>query len=304
MNANVLAVIVLYNPNITILDALIKSIIDQVEYVCVVDNSPSPAEYSVSQLLKEYIHKSIYLPFHDNLGIATAQNKGIKWAKDNGFTHVLLLDQDSLLPPNMVSELLSDENKLVRSGYKVAAIGPSFIDQKTNETTSAVETGFLRTKKKNVSNENNLPVKSDYIIASGSLIRISTLDILGGMREELFIDWVDIEWGERCHNAGYFSFISRNVIMQHSIGDEHVNILGKTIYLHSDFRNYFIVRNAIYLSKDPSIRWKLRCSMFLKTPYYITLFSLLSKKKIYSFRLLLRAAIDGFCNKMGKGYFK
>lgn len=304
MNPHVLAVIVLYNPDLTVLDVLINSIFNQVGNVYIVDNTPSPDGQGISKLLEKYKDSCNYLPLNDNLGIATAQNKGINWARNNGYSRVLLLDQDSLLPDNMVTGLLSDENELLRSGYKVAAVGPTFIDQKTNETTSAIETGFLRTIKKKNNNDDNQPVKSDYIIASGSLIRLSVIETFGAMKDELFIDWVDIEWGERCNAYGYYSFISKKVIMQHSIGDSHAKILGRTVYLHSDFRNYFIVRNAVYLSKQSTIRWKLRLSMLMKTPYYIVLFSFLSEKKVYSFKLLFRAALDGLLNRMEKGYFK
>ncbi|HGF6386938.1 TPA: glycosyltransferase family 2 protein [Escherichia coli] len=304
MNNNVLAIIVLYNPNFSILNSLINSVINQVRHVCIVDNTTTPDLNGINNILMNYADQITYLPFYENLGIATAQNRGIEWAKKKGFEHVLLLDQDSLLPSNMINNLLFDEQVLINKGFKVAAIGPSFEDNKTKEVTSAVEAGIFRTKKKiNFSND-GFPLISDYIISSGSLIRISVLDKMGYMKENLFIDWVDIEWGERCRNLGYYSFISQKVIMQHSIGDEHVKFLGKTIYLHSDFRNYFIVRNAVYLSKNSMMRWKLRCVMLLKTPYYILLFSLFSQRKFYSLKLLSRAALDGAINRMGKGYFR
>jgi len=302
-NNKVIAIIILFKPEYDVLNLLLDSVVEQVEKILIIDNTPDPQVKEIEKLIIKFGQRTQYVPLFDNVGIAAAQNVGIKMAKDSNASHVLLLDQDSILPEKMVEGLLSEEASLLSKGVSVAAIGPSYIDQKTNESVSAVEASFLRTKRKSHSGTNE-PLHSDYIIASGSLIRVDVLNKYGLMREELFIDWVDIEWGERCRVNNCYSFVSQNVIMKHSIGDEHANILGKTIYLHSDFRNYFIVRNAVYLSKDKGLRLKLRFSMLFKVPYYIILFSLLSKSKFYSMKLLSRAALDGMRNNMGKGYFK
>jgi len=302
-NENVVAIVILFNPEFNTLDLLLESVAKQVEKVLIIDNSPEPNIQKIENSIIKFGQITKYIPLYDNVGIAAAQNVGIKMSKDLGASHVLLLDQDSVLPERMVEDLISEEKFLLSKGFSVAAVGPSYIDQKTNESVSAVEASFLRTKRKN-QNDTGEPLRSDYIIASGSLIRIDILNKFGLMREELFIDWVDIEWGERCRVNNCYSFVSQKVIMKHSIGDEHVNLIGKTIYLHSDFRNYFIVRNAVYLSKDKTLRLKLRFSMLFKVPYYIILFSLLSKRKFYSINLLTRAAVDGALNNMGKGYFK
>lgn len=297
------AIVVLYNPDFIVLHKLLKSVIDQVGQVLLVDNTPNVEQEKMNLEISNYGKSLIYKPFNVNHGIAYAQNKGIDYAKDNNFTHVLLLDQDSELPDLMTQKLLQAEKNLIGNNVKVAAVGPSFIDEKSGQIGPAVSVGFFRIKRIPITRD--IPYfKSDYIIASGSLIRMSILDIVGIMDEKLFIDWVDIEWGERCSKLGYDSFIVSSVQMKHSIGDSYVRFLGRNLSLHSDFRNYFIVRNASYLLFRKHLKFKSRVLLTAKIPYYIIIFSALSKRKFYSVYLLIRAFVDGIFGRMHKGFFK
>lgn len=302
--STVLPIIILFNPDLVLLQRLLDSLVAQAQSICIVDNSPSPNEEAINNLLSHYSNNFTYNALYDNVGIAKAQNIGIQHAKENSFSHVLLLDQDSALPENMINNLLKSEQELTTKGSKVAAIGPAFIDEKTQEIAPAINVKFLHTNKTPIDINSTTPVKADYIIASGSLIRLEILESLGNMREELFIDWVDIEWGERCQAYGYQSYITPTVLMQHSIGDESVRILGRNINLHSDFRNYFIVRNAMYLIHSSKMSKKSKLLFLIKIPQYIIFYSLASQKKLYSVKLLLKAVIDGMFSNMYKGHFK
>lgn len=277
------------------------SVIGQVNAIYIVDNTPSDELQPYGDILSD--SKISYYPLYENLGIAFAHNKGFELARINSDTHVLLLDQDSELSGGTVSTLLAEESKLIEAGVKVAAIGPVFIDEKTGDAAPVLTSTFLGTKKTKIDFSLKLPIQSTYIISSGSLIQLETLNVVGGMQENLFIDWVDIEWGERASLLGYTSYLSPLVSMKHSIGDEFVKLLGRKITLHSDFRNYFIVRNAIYLGLWSSLRIQSRFQFVRKVPYYVVCYSLTSEKKFYSFKLLCGAIKDGIKKRMYKGRF-
>ncbi|MNR54611.1 hypothetical protein D3C85_1748290 [compost metagenome] len=93
-----------------------------------------------------------------------------------------------------------------------------------------------------------------------------------------------------------------SVVMMHSIGDQCVGFLGRNITLHSDFRNYFIVRNAVYLALRRRV--KSGVAVFGKIPWYVLGYSWFSGNKLGSLVLLLIAVMDGVRGKMGKGYFE
>jgi rhamnosyltransferase len=293
------AVIVLYHPDLPLLRRLLESITNQVETIIAVDNTPGSSPES-SVFSESFPCPVSYVPLGENKGIATAQNIGIRKSLSEGYSHVLLLDQDSCPAPNMVQELLSAEQGLLESGQKVAAVGPVFIDEKTGSTSKAIRHGWMNVNKIPLHATMKEPVESDYIISSGSLTRASVLAEVGAMRDELFIDWVDIEWGLRARRAGNICYIAPSAIMTHSIGDAFVHTIGKNINLHSDTRHYYIVRNATYLLRLKTMGWRWRTVTVPKIPLYVCFYAWHSSNRWNGFKLLCRAFSDGIRGRVGR----
>ena len=59
-----------------------------------------------------------------NLGIAAAQNEGVRLARERGAAYVLFLDQDSIPQSGMVACLRRTYDRLEAQGCKVALVGP------------------------------------------------------------------------------------------------------------------------------------------------------------------------------------
>ncbi len=299
------AIVVTYFPNEILLARLLRSIGNEVEKIYVIDNTPNGNQ---NWLTSEWLTKSDFdVGYHalgENYGIAKAQNIGIDFAIKDGCDHVILFDQDSAPPREMINRLASAELKLLDVGVKVGSVGPLFLDEKTKEYSPAVRHGGLMVHKIKVSPNESLPVVADHLIASGSLIRVSILQEVGVMREDFFIDWVDIEWGLRSGNFGCLHFIIPDVVMLHSIGDEFISLGKKKITLHNDIRNYYIVRNACYLLLNKSLNWQWRANILFKIPRYVIVYSITttSKKRVRAFLLLMRACSDGLFGRLGKAF--
>lgn len=295
------AIVVLYFPNQSLLKRLLQSLMHEVNQIFVIDNTPSMAvDWLTHKWFATKNFDVIYQALGNNLGIAQAQNIGIEQAISNHCDHVVFFDQDSAIPPNMIQELLRYEKLLLDQSVKVGAVGPLFLDEKTGEYSKAIRHGRLFVNKIHVNPNDNEPVLADYLISSGSLIRIETLKATGFMREELFIDWVDIEWGLRANKLGFSHFIIPTTIMRHSIGDDFVVLGNRKINLHNDIRNYYIVRNACYLLLDSQVDKRWRVNIAFKIPLYIIFYSLTSKSKMNSFFQLLRACLDAMKGNLGK----
>ncbi|MER2010631.1 MAG: hypothetical protein ABS939_24675, partial [Psychrobacillus sp.] len=99
-------------------------------------------------------------------------------------------------------------------------------------------------------------------------------------------------------------YVAPKVIMRHSIGDEYINFGNKNINLHTDFRNYFIVRNSIYLSLYSKLPLNFKLIQLGKVPLYILFYSYHSKRRLYSLGLLIKAVTDGIFRNMDKGHFR
>ncbi len=293
------AVVVIFNPDLTLLDRLLKSTIDQVEEIFVIDNTPGVSE-DFSSYFDRYDRRISYVPLGENTGIATAQNIGIRKSIDSGCSHVLLLDQDSALSTDMVEQLLKAEQTLLEAGEKVAAVGPLFVDEKTGTVSRTIRHRKLTIKRELVRPDASAPVGTDYLISSGSLIRTLVLQDVGGMMNELFIDWVDIEWGLRARAKGYESYIIPSTLMRHSIGDVSVEVFGREVHLHNDVRNCYIVRNATYLLRVKTMGWEWRLVTIPRVPHYILLYFWYSDHRMRSLNLLLRAFWYGMRGKLGR----
>jgi len=299
-SALVAAIVVIYqltDPHL--LQRLLCSVMDQVAITFLIDNTPVNCAKTFPIQIEPNA-RVVHIPLGDNTGVANAQNVGIARALEEGYSHVLLLDHDSALPPQVIQRLLAAETKLKACGVRVAAIGPVFQDEKTGEYSTAVRASHILPKRFSLDLGSKSPVETDHLIASGSLISADALNAVGLMRGDFFIDWVDIEWGLRAKKLGYKSFICPNAIMRHSIGDASVKFLGKSISLHSDFRNYCIVRNGMYLLKTSQYlgrQWKM--VIILKIPKYLVFCPFHSKRPFHCFFLLLRGIVDGWSGNLG-----
>ncbi|RMD68156.1 MAG: glycosyltransferase, partial [Gammaproteobacteria bacterium] len=160
--------------------------------------------------------------------MAAAQNVGIRWCKRQGCRYVLFLDQDSIPHPSMVKGLLQALNRLVAQGQRIAAVGPRYRDPRTGATSRFIRFGWGRTRP--VPCGDIVPV--DFLIASGMLVPMSTLEAVGGMDEGLAIDHVDTEWLLRARALGYRPYGVCAAWMEHQLGEGGTRWLGRVIPRH------------------------------------------------------------------------
>ncbi len=273
-----------------------QSIAAQVDKIFIVDNTPASAEMPAP--LNPCECPVFYHANGVNKGLAGAQNIGIAHALGENYTHVLLLDQDSALPGGAVDGLLAAELALLRAGKPVSAVGPLFIDEKTGERSRGVHHRYFRMRWLAIAPSQKNPVETDYLISSGSLIRTSVLRRVGLMRDELFIDWIDAEWAYRANHLGFSTYIVPTVVMQHSVGDATGEFMGKRFNLHNPARNYYIVRNAMYLLRDRRMSLSWRLTMVIYIPKYILVHAWLSQHRWRSLAQMLRAIREGLAGTM------
>lgn len=291
-------IIVLYHPEADVLSELIERLQGQVDTLLVIDNTEGSMSIDIAATLGSDISVT-YIPLGRNVGIGAAQNEGIRKAAELRCSHILLLDQDSAPEPGMVSRLLRSEAELLANGIQVAALGPVFIDKKTGERSCSIMYAPFRVRRIYLDSQSEAPVETANLIASGSLIRMSVLEAVGDMRGELFIDFVDTEWALRARQRGYLCYCVPDAEMAHSMGDHAIKVFGKNVYMHSDLRRYYRIRNAIYLLRVRTMGWHWQTYMAVRIPYYLLLFGALSDNKGKTIRYLGRAVLDGLLGRLG-----
>lgn len=139
----------------------------------------------------------------------------------------------------------------------------------------------------------------DFVIASGSLIPISTLKDVGLMEEGLFIDLVDIEWGLRARSYGYQSYQSFTHIMTHTLGSGRISVFGKIVSLHSPIRNYYSVRNSVFMVRRCYIGSAWRIYFIKRIIPYLIVFGFFPSQRWQRIQFMMHALVDGLIGRSG-----
>jgi len=256
---DICAVIVTYHPEYDLLSKVIGSLLTQVDHICVVDNSDDSGVKIWFD--SEKIKGAHLISMGENRGVAGAHNQGLRWAKKIGAQFLLLVDQDSIPKPDMVSVLHSSFEQLLKCGKKVSAVGPRYHHDGSGGTSNFIRFGLIKFKQVRCDlNKTGQVMPVDFLISSGSLISCDVLETVGEMEEGLFIDHVDTEWYLRAKSKGYQAYGVCDAVMDHRLGEGLYRIwLGRWRYLprHSPLRHYYIVRNSLllYRRRYSPIKW-------------------------------------------------
>ena len=226
--------------------------------IVLIDNSEGPTGCSeVSAVADAFNARAICNS--SNRGVGEAHNQAIDVARIRGCQRLLLLDQDSLLTGAAVQQLHDSLDALLAAGVKVAAVGPRFVDPRTDEHGPFVRLGRgLRMRHVDFS-ESDRHVPCDLLISSGCLMPVSVFDTVGRLDGGLFIEYVDVEWCARARSHGYKLFGIPSAQMLHTIGESSVRRFGRRWPLHSPYRQYYLVRNALLFARKRylPLRWRL-----------------------------------------------
>ena len=240
---NLAILIITYNPSNN-LELLVNKCSKLSNYIYVIDNGSS--DVSNLQFLSNIANDIVKLiRLKENKGIGTAVNMTISLIDTNIVKWLLTFDQDSLPPDNLLNNydrILSEENQ-------VALIGINYLHDNANNNCHFSYTNSLD------------------LITSGTLHNLRILDIIGKYNEKLFIDCVDFEINLRANLAGYKTIMLTTSHLEHTIGNpKSIRICGFTLESmnHNAFRQYYIVRNHIWLLK----KYIFRSPLYIINKFY------------------------------------
>ncbi len=269
----------------------IERISKQVNTVVIVDNH---SELIALSQLKEIIKikRGIHIIYNSmNLGVAKALNQGVLWAKKNNFDFVLLLDQDSIVDETMLETLhyyyLNNNEK------NIGMVGSNY---------SCIDNNIPMFHNKTPMSSNYSLVKS--IITSGSLIPLQVFDKVGLFQDELFIDFIDIEFCLRIRSYGYKILLVTTSLMQHSIGSATTHNLPwkKTSTTnHIPIRRYYMMRNNIIVAKKYFLKYPLwSVKSILNSMKSVLLMLLFERNRTAKFKFTILGLLDGVTGRYKK----
>lgn len=219
------AIVITYNGDVDETRRNCLSYIDYVDCLIIWENTHADRrdEFHVD-LPQQYANKVIYMGDGVNHCISYPLNRAVQWAKDNGYTHLLTMDQDSIFEQTHFATYVD----YVYSHYSDQSIG----------IFSANPNGSF--VKPNIIHE----IVPDTI-TSGSIYRIDIFDQTGLFREDFEIDAVDIEFSYRAARCGYSTAVLSWILLHQQYGSPHRSKLGFHTDNYSPFRVYHIIRNYI-----------------------------------------------------------
>ena len=271
-------VVVWYNPSkkdIKNIDSYIKS----VDKLYIVDNSENGSNESKIPNSKkvEYIYQN------ENLGIAKALNIACYKAIKEKYKFILTMDQDSCFKSNDVDKMKTKISSLDLS--KIGIISP-----------------WHKTKLKLEKPKEEIDYPLD-VMTSGNILNLDIFQKIGGFKEFLFIDGVDIEYCLNLKKNGYKVMRINSIELQHDLGDIfYRNFLVKEFMCdnHNYLRIYYMTRNYRYIRKEYRNIAPEFCDILVKIKGLIFKIVFYEKDKFRKLRSIVFGIYDYKHNNYGK----
>ena len=214
------AIVVLYNPDIEDVFKNIRTYCKTVDKVLLWRNSP--VTISVPSDMRDII---LLMGTEKNEYMARPLNYAIDWCLENGYDHLLTMDQDSewVNAAHFISRALSLPDK------DIAQISPYVVGQYAKPEAD---------------------YDAESVITSGSLVDVQVAKKLGGFREDYKIYWVD---GEFCYWArinGYRNRVLHDCFLIQKFGKQTKTLFGFTTSNYSPIVYFFLVRNMLWMKRE------------------------------------------------------
>lgn len=249
---NVCCGIVLYNPEIEVLEKNISVMLPQVDSIVLVDNNSTNFD-EITSLCRMFNSKIVIIRNLSNKGIARALNQILEYADHNSYEWFITMDQDSEADRELVSKYKIEIEK--KSHLDVAAYAPFVLNN------GKISMGEYQKHFKRESRCISDPIEC---ITSGMMVRVSAAQIIRGYDEQLFIDCVDIDFNIRLMLENFRIVQVTNTFLLQTMGKGKKIVFFERLYkvthfplfrslavspVYSDQRIYYICRNSRFIRK-------------------------------------------------------
>jgi len=267
--SDVLAVVVSYNGGDAIAPT-VSALRSQGVRVHIVDNGSDAPTLAALDALAQDAGVSVEL-LGRNLGVGHALNRGVVKARALGATWLLTMDQDSLV-----------DSGLVAAYARAAARHPGGVC-------------FAPTIDDSHHGENDRDASVPYAITSGSVVRLSAFDEIGGYDEGFFIDCIDFDFSLRLRRRGHAIQRVHDARMRHRLGEAvTLPAFVRRVYArHSPARRYYMFRNYLYMAERYLLRFptfivKLGVLQLVLLPFI----AVFDRRRLASFRAVVSGVAD------------
>ncbi len=274
----------------------------------VVDNGSTDDSVKI---IRAHFSKLTLLETNANLGFAGGNNVGIQHALSHGAEAVLLLNNDTIVDPNLLKAYARELTRHPEAGIFGAAI------YLYGERDRLDHLGGVWNKKKakfdfighrEVTKVASMPL--DYVCGAALLVRREVVDKIGLLEPRFFLIWEEADFCQRAKRAGFLSRTCPDALIWHKVSASFTG--GKT---HT---TYFWWRNRLlWIERNRPLGEKIRLYMLVLLPeisHILKLYLLKTaqfyllknkpaekRQKLLQYRAALHGVKDYFLRRFGNG---
>lgn len=274
-------------------------------HIYIADNNSN--DDSFDRLKKDYIEKKFnlkitFIQTGSNLGFAGGNNVALKLAYQHGHKYLWLLNNDTEVDGEALSELI----KTIRKDKNYGVVGSKILYYDTKEiwfaggtinkiTGSTNHIGFGEVDNGQYNQEQDV----DYITGCSLLIRSNILKNVGYMDEDYFLYFEETDWNIKISSKGYRIVYSPNSIVYHKVSSSSGGDKEPAPFIdYYLLRNRYLItrRNKEYFNTITSFLFLIIC--FIKK--FIKIVFIYRKNRMVRLKYLMYGFFDGIRKKSGK----
>ncbi|UCV13945.1 glycosyltransferase family protein [Quatrionicoccus australiensis] len=290
----IVAIMTLYNPDISVLGANIRVLTRLNISTIVYDNTPGECHGANMQWAITARNNNLLIGYFGdgvNYGLGKAYNTCIESCLGNNEVEAfLILDQDTDLEKSSLLSLINSYH-LAKNITGLGVIGGKPI---------RADGAAYRYKAYSYDGVGKY-VNALLVISSFSIIPKSAIEKTGLFQEDFFIDHIDYDFCWQCHKHGLKTLIDEESIFTHIVGKGDVRFLGKIICPISEpYRGYYQVRNTLLSSSrgGAPLLWTIK--EIVKRFMVVSLNGLSDRNLLIRFNFALLGLMHGLKNIGGK----
>lgn len=214
--------------------------------VIVVDNGSTDDSVAA---IKTAFPQVILIENKENLGFAGGNNVGIKHALQNGAEFVFLLNNDTVVDPDILVQLVTAHETLHKPGFLGCKIyfydRPKVIQHFGGEVIfTPILSGRHIGDGEDDKGQFEKVQTCDYVTGCALLFHRNVIQKVGLLDERYFVYWEDADWGMRAKQFGYNNYVIPEAKLWHKV--------SASTYGAHPLRLYYFNRNRLLFASSHS----------------------------------------------------
>lgn len=220
--------------------------------IILVDNASQNQE---GKSLKKSFPEMELIENAENLGFSGGNNVGIRYALEQGFSHIMLLNNDTEVEPDFLGEMMRKSHQNPSLGVVQPMIlflnDPKKIWSAGGKWIPAIGEAITLGDRDPVADYRSKKSALDW--ATGCCMLISREAILktGLLNEQYFAYFEDVEWSMRFRKAGFGIVLAEKAVIYHEAGASSKKTHSEGTLSPQVF--YFNVRNQFLLLRSQNL---------------------------------------------------